>query len=333
MNRIFEKPLHIIFLSSFYGILLILFMAQSFAGVGRAVNVQGKVLLRNPDFNKVVKELKSGDTIVEGSIINTSSHGSVKLLMSDRTLLDLGPSTLFKIDEYKTSGKKKKIRQASLTLEYGKIRALVTKRLGKKSKFRIRTRSATMGVRGTEFMVLADLEQAVEKAPRSNLKTKSNSGSLSKSNFPTSGTEIIVKRGRVDVSIVSSTRPVILTEKTKMTLTDTVGNATTANRKIASQSVKVEKISLKEVQAKIQNVKIVDQTFKQMVVVDKSNVGSKDSGGETLKRLFEGMKDIELKLPETEDFRCAGYPNEFTGLDRYRPTFESYVEATVKFNH
>jgi hypothetical protein len=79
----------------------------------------------------------------------------VKILFSDRSIFDLGPSTLFKIDEYKLNNGAD--RKVALSMDYGKIRAAVNERLNKKGSFKLRTAGTTMGVRGTEFLVNSDI--------------------------------------------------------------------------------------------------------------------------------------------------------------------------------
>lgn len=115
---------------------------------GDVVSVLGKVLKRSEnESKKYLKNIKPGDPIYSGDVINTSSNGGVKILLKDRTILDLGPSALFHVREFllKRSGD----RDVELQLSYGALRTAVVKKVNSKSKFRIRTPSATMGVRGT----------------------------------------------------------------------------------------------------------------------------------------------------------------------------------------
>src|SRR5262245_3373718 len=86
------------------GILLTLTYPVAARGsmAGKAVSVSGKVLVRNENAGKVeTKFLKPGDEVEGGTVINTDSAGSVKLLLADKSIIDLGPSTLFKVNHYK----------------------------------------------------------------------------------------------------------------------------------------------------------------------------------------------------------------------------------------
>ncbi len=125
--------------------------------IARAVSVSGKVLVRGEGAGSVqMTFLKPGDKLAKGTIINTSSNGAVKLLMTDRTILDLGPSSLFKMNDYKLGNVGD--RQVDMSLDYGQVRASVNEKItSNKGKFTIRTKAATMGVRGTEFVVNAPI--------------------------------------------------------------------------------------------------------------------------------------------------------------------------------
>jgi len=147
---------------------------------GQAVSVTGKVLMRNEKSQNQMGFLKAGDKIVQGSIINTGSTGAVKLLMTDKTIVDLGPSSLFKINEYQLN--KGGDRKVDVALDYGQIRASVNQPVGDKGKFTIRTKAATMGVRGTEFVVAAAIPPKTGEAA------------------PAQQTQVTVLHGRVDVS-------------------------------------------------------------------------------------------------------------------------------------
>lgn len=120
---------------------------------GQIVSVTGKVLARNEKSKTTqLTLLKSGDKIYEGSVVNTGASGTAKLLMSDRTIIDLGPSSVFKVNEFKL--KQVSNRTVEMELEQGQMRASVNKAVpDPQGKFSVKTRAATMGVRGTEFLV------------------------------------------------------------------------------------------------------------------------------------------------------------------------------------
>jgi hypothetical protein len=132
--------------------------AMQTAQAGKVVSVEGRVLIRQDGPNAGLVALKPGAQVREGDVINTASDGKVKLLLEDKTILDLGGSALFKVEKFEArSGGD---RQVSLDMAYGTVRASVSQPVTAKGKFQIRTRTATMGVRGTEFIVQAPMGQS-----------------------------------------------------------------------------------------------------------------------------------------------------------------------------
>lgn len=147
----------------FYFALSILTVPTAFAAddyIARAVSVSGKVLVRGEGTGTQMTFLKAGDKLFKGTILNTGSSGAVKLLMTDRTILDLGPSSLFKVNEYQLQAGNTGDRKVDISLDYGTVRASVNEKISSdKGKFTIRTKAATMGVRGTEFVVNASIPE------------------------------------------------------------------------------------------------------------------------------------------------------------------------------
>lgn len=120
---------------------------------GEVVSTAGTVFVR-PDVRDASWKptpAKPGDKVYANDVINTSSNGSIKLLLKDKTIIDLGPSALFKVDKFEPGTGTD--RQAELSMMYGTVRGAVTQKITGNGKFRLRTPTATMGVRGTEFVV------------------------------------------------------------------------------------------------------------------------------------------------------------------------------------
>ena len=59
---------------------------------GEVVSVSGKVFIRADGQSTagVLKPAKGGDSLYAGDVVNTSSDGQVKLLLKDKTIVDLG---------------------------------------------------------------------------------------------------------------------------------------------------------------------------------------------------------------------------------------------------
>jgi hypothetical protein len=138
--------------------------------VGEFANVSGNVFVRsNLQDASAGKPIREGDQVHPGDVIQTAKNGKAKILMKDQSILDIGPSGVMKIDQYllsrdDTDPEKKEVvkeegseRQVQLNLFYGTLRTAVTQKLKGKGSFRVRTPSAIMGVRGTEFIVKSEL--------------------------------------------------------------------------------------------------------------------------------------------------------------------------------
>ncbi|MCO5142499.1 MAG: FecR family protein [Oligoflexia bacterium] len=124
----------------------------SFANSGDAT----VVLLRGTAKDQSGKALQLKDKVRQGSQIQTSARSFVKLLFSDNTQLSVGPDTTLKIEPAKAGD------PSLVNLVGGQIRAKVTKDfIGNKEnaanpgkeKMVIKTKTAAMGIRGTDFSV------------------------------------------------------------------------------------------------------------------------------------------------------------------------------------
>ncbi|MBC7690835.1 MAG: FecR domain-containing protein [Methylotenera sp.] len=250
---------------------------------GKAVSVSGKVLVRN-EADKIpqMKFLKSGDEISAGTILNTGSTGAVKLLMTDKSIIDLGPSTLFKMDDYQLNGGGD--RKVTMSMDYGKMRASVNTPVGAKGKYQVRTRAATMGVRGTEFIVASDLPssgQATQITPPGGAGAadgkKSPDGKTAQ--LATAQTQITVVHGIVEVKDEQKPRAPLVALKVG-------GQLTTANEQ--GRAAKVIQLSTADLTTVRQAAIQKDVTFLQAVTVDHSGAPG-SSGSATLARLSESF--------------------------------------------
>lgn len=93
---------------------------------------------------------KVGDKIFQGSSIETGTSGRAKIIMSDRSVIHISPSTKTNIANYVPNEGKKNVE---IQLSQGKIRSEVKGAYGENNKFLIKTPTAVAGVRGTDFLV------------------------------------------------------------------------------------------------------------------------------------------------------------------------------------
>jgi hypothetical protein len=96
--------------------------------------------------------LKANQWVEEGSVIKTGEKSFVKLVLIDKSQMNIGPSSEMKIEKF--SGQDAGV----IDLVKGKVRSQVTKdylqmKDKDKSKLFIKTPNAVMGIRGTDFMI------------------------------------------------------------------------------------------------------------------------------------------------------------------------------------
>jgi hypothetical protein len=138
-----------------FGFLILLFITLGiFASdqgnkVAKVIILKGEVFELGEGSSRV---LKKGDWVIEGRSLKSSSRSFVKLLFIDKSQMSLGANSEMKIKEFPRN------KAGIIDLIRGKVRAKVTKNymeIGKaKSKLFIKTKTAAMGVRGTDFQVL-----------------------------------------------------------------------------------------------------------------------------------------------------------------------------------
>ncbi len=126
------------------------------------------VLFENEYFS--VRDVKVGDRLENKNILRVSPGSSAKVIYDNGDMITVGSSTAYRINWKKDDVK----AETTINMMYGKIRGVVAKG-GPRSRLKVKTASATMGVRGTEFFV-AD-------------------------GGPEKGTEISILRGSVDVKV------------------------------------------------------------------------------------------------------------------------------------
>jgi hypothetical protein len=94
------------------------------------------------------REVRVGDRVEQGNILRTSPGSKARVVYDNGDQLSVGSATAYKIRWKQDSA----TSQVSMDLMYGRVRGVVEKG-GPRSHFLIRTKSATMGVRGTDFFI------------------------------------------------------------------------------------------------------------------------------------------------------------------------------------
>ncbi|MDO9184201.1 MAG: FecR family protein [Bacteriovorax sp.] len=119
-------------------------------GVAKVVIMKGQVKARL--LNGSIQDVVVDQSIPEGATLQTSEKSFVKLIFIDKSLMNLGPNSQMVINAFP------KNEAGIVTLVKGQIRSQVTKDYMEmddksKSKLYIKTKTAAMGIRGTDFQV------------------------------------------------------------------------------------------------------------------------------------------------------------------------------------
>ena len=235
---------------------------------GEIVSVQGKVYVRQESSDKAQQQLRlhPAQNIYVGDIINTSSDGAVKILLKDKTIVDVGPSSLFKVDQFalKEGGN----REVDLDMKFGRLRVSVAKKITGTGKFNVKTRAATMGVRGTEFIV----NSALGDAKHDGIAPK---------------TDVTVLQGRVDVKSPAGTNklPQISSLTAGAKISTQMGMPSTVVQLNDKQLINVASVS-----------RVADNTFTKAITIEMKPEGKSESKPE---RKSEGKPSPRTPASET----------------------------------
>lgn len=131
---------------------LMLFMSRAILAedVAKVVLLKGQVKAKLS--NGSVVDVVADQSIPEGAVLQTAEKSFVKLIFIDKSQMNLGPNSQMVINSFP------KKEAGIITLVKGQIRSQVTKDYMEmddknKSKLYIKTKTAAMGIRGTDFQV------------------------------------------------------------------------------------------------------------------------------------------------------------------------------------
>ena len=117
-------------------------------GVARLVSLEGEVHIRRAN---MLMLSKVGMEMTVQDVIDSREDGRARIVFHDETVVTVGPNTTFAIDAFVQESE-----AANLQLESrrGALR-VITGQIGKiaPDHFKVKTRTATIGVRGTQFVV------------------------------------------------------------------------------------------------------------------------------------------------------------------------------------
>lgn len=120
------------------------------ADIGRAVIVSGSATVER---GGQTYALARGNYLQQGDTVRTDKGANVRLLMSDKSLIDIGPGSWISLNQYAVSAEHKQ-RSVNLKLWVGRLWARVSKPfISNQPNFDVQTHNAVAGVRGTAFGV------------------------------------------------------------------------------------------------------------------------------------------------------------------------------------
>ena len=138
-------------ISALFFLSLVSIEAHAQSKAAKVIILKGSAQYTAKDGTKV--SIKRGDWLPEGAIVKTEAKSFVKLLFIDKSSLNIAPKSSVTIAKFS------KKKAGIINLLQGKIRSKVVKDYinagdkGNKSKLFIKTKTAAMGVRGTDFSV------------------------------------------------------------------------------------------------------------------------------------------------------------------------------------
>lgn len=268
---------------------------------GEIVSVEGVVFVRadgRESQGKLVPA-KAGDSIRAGDVVNTSSNGKIKILMKDKSLVDLGPSALFKVDEFKKgAGTVGTDRQVDVSMMYGTMRTAVTQKITGNGRFRVRTPTATMGVRGTEFVVKSEVKnldqvKQIVKNPDKPLAAPPVVGTDGKK-VEAPKTEITVLQGKVDVAKKEEATPGGRKPADAGKVVSLTAGMQVSTKQGEAAPLKAVTLDTKQLSALNKETKVLDNTFTKAVVIEPSAFKDAAAGEAT-----RSMLSAAIAIPQT----------------------------------
>ena len=123
--------------------------------VGKAAYVSGDVYVVRGEERLPLVE---GDGVLSADTVITGERGRVTLQMHDESKIHIGRLSRISLSDYTL--KEKSLVSGAFNVLWGKVRFFVAK-LSDGSGFKVSTRTAVLGVRGTEFVVMVPMPEGI----------------------------------------------------------------------------------------------------------------------------------------------------------------------------
>jgi hypothetical protein len=168
------------------------------AAAGRVQFAFGEVAVENAQGSTPLKkgaELEAGDTVV-------TERGRVQIKFTDGSFVSLQPQSTFKIDEYQFQAGDDGSERSFFSLFRGGLRT-ITGAIGRRNRdsYRVTTPVATIGIRGTEYLIKLDGSGAIVTVGDGAIAVINDAG------------EVILLNGQTGVIVDKSTLVQLVDEK------------------------------------------------------------------------------------------------------------------------
>ena len=129
--------------------MFLLFVSTLFANIGKITLLEGEAFVKR---GEETLRLNISDSISNNDFIETKTNSKVKITFIDNTIITLGKESSLKIEDYFFDSNNKNSAKTELNVSKGAFHA-ITGQIGKVNpeKFKLKTKNATIGIRGTEI--------------------------------------------------------------------------------------------------------------------------------------------------------------------------------------
>jgi hypothetical protein len=142
------------------------------ANVGEVVELSGDAYLIRDNY-KV--DIQTGDAIEQQDTIKTGDNANVSILFSDKTRLTVGSNSQFRIEKYLFNKKEPDIKLKAVKGFFKILTGGISKVA--KHRFKLKTRNATIGIRGTEFIGVLDEKSDILACTKGAISVSNSDGS------------------------------------------------------------------------------------------------------------------------------------------------------------
>ncbi len=201
-------------------IILITIMSTIYASIGTISAVRGEVNIFRSNNHFLVQK---GTFVEEKDVIQTSKGAKVQIIFNDQGVISLGQKSTFKIEKYLFT---KKHKEAKFHVLKGAFKS-ITGKIGKiaPKKFQLKTKNATIGVRGTIFIgetsdtvdhIICSQGAIFITTPQGQITLRKGEKSTIRQNFAPSPAKKIEKQDMKLFKEVKLTNNIQLNKKIKM---------------------------------------------------------------------------------------------------------------------